>query len=296
MTTDTLENKTAQTYDFGDDDPSNPAPAMEFSSELEEGTLVISAFVDLQTNKVAPSYGEENDARILKQCQNYADKSGGYSYTLWFLEAEGISVVRSDGAPFRISDILKLRSKKGDRLGANQAHALLAKKYEEIGANASFVAAANGDADAAVGKRFHFKSEKLSDGRKGSEQYAKNISLVPVKIYGDNEKFVPPADREGDYPRVVTPRSAEGEEGAAPDGGASSAISETEVIALLREKLTGKTPAKMMDAILDCEELQAVATVFGVPLLESATDESLVTVLQENRCMALASDGTLMPI
>lgn len=270
-----------------DDDPSNPAPAREFSSELEEGELTISAYIDLQTNSVRPSYGPENDARILKQCQNYADKSGGYSYTLWFLEAEGISVVRSDGEPFRISDILKLRSKKGDRLGANQAHALLAKKFEEMGVNASFTATKS--PDTALGRRFHFKSQKLASGTdKKALEFAKPVSLVPQKLYGDNEHF------EGEV-RVVTPKTAEGE-GAPADGGVSVTIPEEQVIARLREILTGKTPGQMMQTIMDATDLNGVATVYGVPLLESAVDESLVTVLQENRCMAVGSDGRLMAI
>lgn len=288
-------NALANTPFEWEDDPSNPAPAREFSSELEEGTLTISAYVDLQTNTVRPSYGAEDDDRILKQCQNYADKSGGYSYTLWFLEAEGISVIRSDGQPFRISDIIKLRSKKGDKLGANQAHALLAKKFEELGVNASFVAAANNDPDKAVGRRFHFKSQKLASGTdKKALEFAKPVSLVPVKAYGDNEHFVPAEGQE--YPRVVTPRSSESDDGVAPDGGASNAMPEEQVIATLRTILAGKRPTEMMQAIMDETSLASVATVFGVPLLDAAVDESLVSVLQENRCMALASDGTLMPI
>jgi len=284
-----IENTVAD-EEVWDDDPSNPAPTMEFSSELEEGTLTISAYIDLQTNSVRPSYGAENDDRILKQCQNYADKSGGYSYTLWFLEAEGISVIRSDGAPFRISDIIKLRSKKGDRLGANQAHALLAKRFEELGSNASFTATKS--PDTAVGKRFHFKSQKLASGTdKKALEFAKPVSLVPMKMYADDEHFVPAEGKE--YPRVVTPKNSEGAE---VDGGAANALPEIEVIATLRRILQGKTPGEMMQAILDETSLASVASVFGVPLLQSATDESLVTVLQENRCMAIASDGTLVAI
>lgn len=301
MTTDVLENPTAVAEEQWDDDPSNPAPAREFSSELEEGVLTISAYIDLQTNSVRPSFGEENDLRILKQCQNYADKSGGYSYTLWFLEAEGISVVRSDGEPFRISDILKLRSKKGDRLGSNQAHALLAKRFEALGVNASFTSTKS--PDTALGHRFHFKSEKLIDEKSKNDpkaqQFAKPVSLVPVKMYGDDEHFVPEPNEDGtvrDYPRVVTPKAKDGEEGAASDGGASMAIPEAQVIETLRSILAGKKPNEMMTAILDEPSLASVATVFGVALLESATDESLVTVLQENRCMAISGDGTLQPI
>lgn len=287
MTTDVAENPTAAAEEQWDDDPSNPAPAMEFSSELEEGTLTISAYIDLQTNTVRPSFGAENDDRILKQCQNYADKSGGYSYTLWFLEAEGISVVRSDGAPFRISDIVKLRSKKGDRLGANQAHALLAKRYEALGVNASFTATKS--EDTALGRRFHFKSEKLASGTdKKAQEFAKSMSLVPQKLYEDGDAFT------GEV-RTVTPRSSE-TEGAAADGGVSSAIPEAEVIETLRTILAGKRPGEMMQAIMDTASLQSVATVFGVPLLESAVDESLVAVLTENGCMAVISDGTLQPV
>ena len=303
MTTDVLENPTSTEEETWEDDPSNPAPARTFDSELEECEFTITAYVDLQTNSVRPSYGEENDLRILKQCQNYADKSGGYSYTLWFLEVEGISVVRSDGQPFRVSDIIKLRSKKGDRLGANQAHAMLAKRYEALGVNASFTATKQ--PDTALGHRFHVKSELLYQTSSNPVQDAKNksfgktVSLVPVKMYGEDEHFVPQPNEDGtvrEYPRVVTPKSAEGEEGASVDGGASTAIPEAQVIETLRSILTGKKPTEMMQAILDEPTLASVATVFGVPLLEAATDESLVTVLQENRCMATVGDGTLQPI
>lgn len=286
MTTDVLENPTAVNNEEWEDDPSNPAPAMEFSSELEEATLTISAYVDLSQGSVRPSFGAENDARILEQCQKYADKAGNYSYTLWFLEAEGISVVRSDGKPFRQSDILKLRSAKGDRLGANQAHALLAQRYADLGVNASFVNV--GKEDSAVGRRFHFKGEKLSSGGKNAEKFAKPVTLVPLKIYGADEHFV------GEV-RVVTPRSAEGEDEGAPEGG-GPVMPEAEAIAIVKEIFTGKTPGQLMNALLDEPRLQGVPTIFGVPLMEATVDESIVSVLQENRCMVIGPDGTLQAI
>jgi len=301
LTTDVMEAPVSDEEEIWEDDPSNPAPAPVFKSKLEEAELTISAYVDLTLKTVRPSYGAENDARILQQCQNYADKSGNYSYTLWFLEAEGISVVRSDGQPFRVSDILKLRSKDNKALGSNQAHALLAAKFAAFGVDPSF--AATKKENTAIGHRFFFENEKLSSGGKDAEKYAKNVSLVPQKMYADGEHFTPVAGEDGtvpDYPRVVTPRSERGEEGAPENGGNTPSIPEAEVVAIIRELFDGQTPGALMQIVLDesgpSGRLYGVSTVFGVPILETATDESIVTVLQENRCMVLNSNGTLEAI
>lgn len=256
------------------EDPDNPVEDRGFV-----GRFTITAHVDMSSGTVTPSYGED-DQRIIDQCRKYADKAGGYRHSLWFLESEGISVVREDGAPFRQSDIIKLRSADGDKLGSNQTHAKLAEAFRATGTSASY--AKVGEPDSAVGRTFQFAQREIKLGK----SFGKQVKLFPVAIFDTDYVY------DGEVRRV----KAKAEDGAPTDGGASTAPAESEVIAMLQETLTGKTPGQMMQAVIDDTRLQSVPSVFGVPLLESATDETLVKVLQENRCMALAADGTLQPI
>jgi hypothetical protein len=48
----------------------------------------------------------------------------------------------------------------------------------------------------------------------------------------------------------------------------------------------------MFDVILESAELKSVGSLFGVPLMEAATNDSLATILKENNVLVLGADGT----
>lgn len=273
-----MTNATASAEATEQYDPDSPPEDRGFL-----GTLTVSANV-APDGTVFPSYGPETDARIVEQVVRYtSNPKVMYEYEVWFLEAEAIDVVRSDGQPFRQSDIVKTRSTKGANLGANQAPAKLAETFRNHGVTASPLKV--GTDESAVGRVFQFnnKSIKLGGG------FEKPIKLNPLELMATDFVY------DGE-PRVITPKAADGDAGAAVDGGASTAPSEEQTIAILKEIFAGHTATEMMDLVLGDNRLSGVSTVFGVPLLESATDESLVSVLQEHRALAIGGDGKFVAL
>lgn len=247
------------------------------------GRMTISAHV--HEGKVTPSYGPANDARIAESSAKYA-KSSSYEGPLWYLEAEGIDVVRADGEPFRSHDLIKLQTKNGKDQNKKQAPDQIAMLYQGLGVTASYHPTKVGTPTSAVGRIFEFKGQDLKLGG----GYTKSVNLFPVALMEPDWQF------EGEA-RVVTPRAAQEDSSAAADGGVSEAPSDTEAVAILVNILTGKRPDQMLDAILDPSAgLQAVASVFGVPLVSTATDESLAQVLVENGVMQLTDNGKLVPV
>jgi len=254
-------------------DPDN-APERPFL-----GKFTKTAYVDGQ--KVTPSYGTDEDTRIINQCTKYAGKSSDYQYEMWFLEAEGVDVVRDDGQPFRKHDIIKLRSKNGVNLSKKQAPDQIAQLFKNLGVTASYAHA--GDDNSALGRTFEFVSRDLALG--GGMK--KGINLFPLSIMDADWVY-------SGEPRVVHAKVAE-DDGAPIDGGAST-LTEEEVLTILKEVLDGKRPEDMMQAIMDTKELRGIPSVLGVPLIDSAIDESLATTLSQHRVMGLAPDGTLQVI
>ena len=249
------------------------------------GTLTIAANVNPATNTVFPSYGPETDARVITATKQYTENPKvNYQYEVLFLEAEGVDVTRSDGAPFRQHDIIKTRSAKGANLGANQTPALFATSYrDDHGVSISPLKV--GTPGSAVGRTFQFATHEYKLGK----DFKKGVKLFPKELMPEDFVY------DGEV-RVVTIKATE-DAGAAIDGGASSAPSEPEVIEILKEIFAGRKPADMMDIVLaNGARLGSVATVYGVPLLESATDESLATVLQEHRVMAINGAGVFVII
>lgn len=253
-----------------DEDPDAPVASSKFT-----GTLTASVHIDIASGKIAPSFGAETDARILASATKYAEKAGNYTHSLWYLEATGNSVVLSDGQPFRRSVMLKLKSKDGDKLGANQAHAKLAALYRELGVSASY--ARTTEPDTGIGRMFDFETREIDLGR----NFKKSVDLYPVQVYDEGHVY------DGEV-RTITVRDKEG------DGAPANVptMAPEDVISTLVEILDGGTPEQMMDRIIDDGRLKTVASVFGVPLLDSATDESLTAVLVENGVMQVV-DGRM---
>lgn len=256
-------------FDEFDDDPDNPV-----SSQSMRGKLTVSALVDVATDRLAPSYGAENDKRIIETIHKYTDKIK-YNHPVWYLEAEGVDVKREDGAPFRQHEILKLRSNEGNKLGNNQAHAKLAVLFSDLGVTAGYTHV--GEPDSAVGREFQFADGDIDLGR----GYKKHVNLFPRELY--TEPYT------GEV-RIVKAKASEGA-ATGPQGPAS--MPEGDAISILTELLDGKRPSQMFDIVTDDGRLKSVATIFGVPLLDGLSDESIVSVLRENHVMELADDGTL---
>lgn len=256
-------------------DPDNPPEDRGFL-----GTFTISANVTAQ-GVVTPSYGAE-DERIVAAVRQYTQSPKvNYGHEVWYLEGEAIDVVRSDGQPFRVHDIIKTRSNQGNNLGANQTPAKLAAAFREHGLSASPLKV--GTSESAVGRIFQFTNKDIELGG----GYKKGVRMFPKELMPEDFVFT-------GEPRVITPKSSDGDSGAPVDGGASSAPSEPEVIEILKVILNGRLPSSMMDIVLADGRLSGVSTVFGVPLLESATDESLAQVLVENKAMTMNAAGYLV--
>lgn len=262
-------------------DPDNPVDDQAFI-----GQLTVTARVHIGEGTVVPSYGAEDDARILDTCRKYAEKAGNYEHALWFLEAEGISVVRTDGEPWRSHETIKIQSADGRNLGKNMAHAKLAEAFTAHGVSASYAKA--GGSDSALGHVFLFGSENIKLGK----SYEKAVRMFPREHFGPVADFTYDVEKFGEI-REVTPRSTEE---SATEANPVSQISDEEAISRVVKALEGKAPSEMMDAVLDpANNLEGVTTVFGVPLVEAATDESLAAVLEENKVMHVVA-GTLTPM
>lgn len=261
---------------LGGGDPDNPVDDREFV-----GTHTITALVNIGTGSVIPSYGVEDNERIIAMCRKYAEKAGNYQYSVWFLEAEGISVVRTDGVPWRQHEIIKVQSKDGKNLGKNMTHGLLAAAFNEHGLSASYTKA--GADDSTLGRTFKFVSHTFKLGK----TYTKDVNLFPAELFPEGYAY------DGEV-REVTPKTQE-DDSVPADGGASSVehINELEAIGILMEILNGKRPEDMLDIIIGDARLRRTPSVFGVPLIESATDESLAQVLIENKAMILTGGGVL---
>ena len=149
------------------------------------------------------------------------------------------------------------------------------------GVSASYAKA--GGADSAYGRVFEFGSHVV-----GKKPYEKTLRLWPKAIFDEGYVY------DGDV-REITPKPQdEGADAGVPaDGGTSSKVSEEDAIAVLQEILHGTKPEDMLNVILEDSRLRGVASVFGVPLVESATDESLAQVLTENKAMSLSGGGVL---
>lgn len=269
------------------EDPDNPVSSRGKMFARFDYSLHIDVESGVMTPEVTDTAERE---RILTKVRNFAEKSGNYRYSVWFMEYSGISVIREDGTPFRQSDIIKLRSKEGNKLGSNQAHAKLAEIYRNLGVSASYVQV--GAENSAVGRIFEIGDFEIDLGKNKAtgQSFKKPVQTYPFELMPTDWVF------EGEA-RIVKPKGSDGDdEGAAADGGAGTALSEADALAVLKTVLAGKTPGEMMDAVLAEPQLANVATIFGVPLLEAATDESLVTVLQENRAMALNGEGVMVAL
>lgn len=245
-------------------DPDSP-PESSFISEFT-GTLVTSVMVTPDTlSQLTPKQADS----IAKY---WGDRTRG---PLWFLEAHGISVIRSDGEPFRGSDIVGLTSKDGKWIGKGGAPDLLAAAFRGVGASASYLRV--GQSDSAVNRIFRFKESEVKMGK----TYKKKFSLYPMQMF--------PADYayDGEVTIIDMSKSDSGSSGTNP----APQVSSDEATSILRSTLAGKTPAQMFEAILENSALKSVGTLFGVNLMEAATDDSLTKILIENNVLVVNADG-----
>lgn len=246
-------------------DPDAP-PESSFIKEFI-GVLVSSKYVTPETLKELEPRAQE---QILKY---WGERTPS---PLWYLEAHGLSVQRSDGQPFRQTDLIALTGKDGKWLSKGQSPDVLAKAYSGLGVSASYLRV--GQPDSAVGRVFHFQETEVKLGR----TFKKTFSLYPLAV-------MPPGYTFDGEVTVIDVKQDDGTEGAAPATVAT--LNQDEVTNLLRAALSGKAPAEMFDAILSDSRLKAVGTVFGVNLMEAATDESLTEVLAENKVLVVGADG-----
>ena len=251
--------------------PYDPDNAPEGGASVDfVGKIVESVYVEDQAHasRLSPEIG--------KSYGDYAAKVTRTVGPIWFLKAEGISVVRSDGKPFIQTDLLTLTDKNGSWLGKNQAPATLGGQYQTLGVSASYVKV--GQADSAVGRIFHFVGHDTNPGK----IFNKVLRLWPVEIYPEGYVY------DGEV-RTVSPRSEE-EAGDAPAEPIAAGLTEQEAVATLQRILTGKPVGHAFELIMGEASLKATGTVLGVGLLEAAADGSLGKVLEANGVLGVRND------
>ncbi len=237
-------------------------------------TLVESAYFD-----------SEEDAEKLGVRQNYLDYFGTNTpVRVWYLKAKGISIVRSDGQPFFISDMIKTEvvTKTGIRPARKTAPAgQVALAFLELDEANPVSASPNkvGQDSSAVGRTIRIK-ERVLDAGGG---YEKSISLFPEELFATDYVY------DGDVITIdVSDSGGEAETAATP-----AALGDDKVEALLVKAFDGKKAGEMYDAILSIQSLSGTATALGVNLQDAALDESLVDVLTERGSMSQDDDGVL---
>lgn len=251
-------------------DPDAPPEGGGFITDFY-GRLVTSVMVaDNNINDVEP--------HIRKSVEDYWETAKRHM-PVWFLEAHGVSVIRTDGQPFRQSDIIALTDKNGKWLGKKMTPDNVATQYRGLGVSSSYTRV--GQADSAVGRIFHFQAKEFAFG-KGKRAGSKTISLWPTEVF--------PADYQytGEITEVEPRSNDDDSNGASP---AAPQVSQADATNILREVLVGKAPTEMFDAVMSDARLRAVGKVFGVGLIEAATDETLTSVLVENNVLVVGEDG-----
>lgn len=248
-------------------DPDEP-PESSFVTDFI-GVLVTSAIVQPDNLTTLPPH-------VVESATKYWEKSSGRTPPLWYLEAHALNFARSDGQPFRQTDIIALTDKNGRWLGKKMTPDTYASVYRGLGVSASYNKV--GQADSAVGRAFHFKETELKLGK----SFKKSFSLYPLELMPVGYKY------EGEV-ETIDVSKADNSNGASP--AAPAAVPQEQAISLLRESLAGKTPGEMFEAIMESPQLKGVGQLFGVGLIEAATDESLAKVLTENNVLVLNSEG-----
>lgn len=237
-------------------------------------TLVVSAYLD-----------NEDDAEKLGVRQNYLDYFGSNTpVRVWYLKGEGISIVRSDGQPFFISDMIKCEvvTKTGIRPARKTAPAgQTAKAFLEVDEANPVSASPNkvGQDSSAVGRIFRIKERRLDAGG----GFEKSISLFPEELFASDYVY------DGDVITIdVSDNAGEAETAATP-----AALGDEKVEALLVKAFDGKNKGEMYDAILAVKPLSGTASALGVNLQDAALDETLADVLVERGSISLDGDGVL---
>lgn len=235
------------------------------------GILEVSAYVE--------TFEEAEELGILDNYKKFLEKAGSsVAIRCWFLRASGLDVRRDDGQPFYQSDLLKLVDRRGRPLTQGMPPADLSAQFRthQVSASPSKI----GSDDSAVGRVFQFEEQTVSYG-----STKKRFSLWPTELKPVGFEY------DGEVTIVAVSSNDSGSEAPAE----APKLSEDVASKVLIKALTGKTPAQMLDAVLATESLKGVNTVFGVDLLEAATDESLATVLTTKGYMSLNGGGTLEP-
>jgi len=236
--------------------------------------LVTSAYLD-----------NEEDGEKLGVRQNYLDYFGSNTpVRVWYLRAEGISIIRSDGQPFFISDMIKTEvvTKTGIRPARKTAPAgqvaaafLALDEANPVSASPNKV----GQDGSAVGRIFQVEERALDAGG----GYEKRVSLFPIELK--------PADFV--YDGEVTTIDVSDSAGAEETTTTPVSVSDEKAESLIVQAFDGKTPGEMYDAILGIGALSGTASALGVNLQDAALDETLVDVLVERGSMSQDKDGVL---
>ncbi len=231
-------------------------------------------------------FDSEADAEKLGVRQNYLDYFGSNTpVRVWYLKGEGISIVRSDGQPFVVSDMIKTEvvTKRGIKPARRTAPAgQVAQAYLGLDAANPVSASPNkvGQDGSAVGRIFQIEETVLDAGG----GYEKAITLFPQELKPTDFVY------DGEVTTVDVSDSTSGE---AEVASTPAAVSDEQAEALLVKAFDGKKAGEMYDAILGISSLSGTAIALGVNLQDSALDETLAAVLIERGSMSQDEDGVL---
>jgi hypothetical protein len=236
------------------------------------GVLEVSAYVE--------SYEEAEELGILDNYKKFLEKGNATGpIRCWYLRASGLDVKRDDDKPFYQTDLLRLVDKRGRPLTQGMPPADLSAQFRSLGLSAS--PAKVGADDSAVGRVFQFEETSRPYGK----TFSKSFSLWPTELKPVGFEY------DGEVTIVAVSTNDAGDETPTD----APKLSEDVASKVLVKALADKTPAQMLDAVLATESLKGVSNIFGVDLLEAATDETLADVLIAKGLMTKNGSGTLTP-
>lgn len=273
-----VQNPTAQEQEFDIDNPPEELP------RECTGKVISSTYVS--TPEEAGAIDPILYDRFDKFTADFRSNNGLTAVKTLLIQVQAMDAVWVDTRePLIFSEFVRCIDKKGNPLRTKQAPDKLATQYREIiGSSVNPLAVGSPSSVVDSGKVIYFKETEIPLGR----GWSKRFNLWPERVLTAEEVAaieVREVERRTDSDDVATDTAA----------AAGPALSDEAVGEILKEALAGKPPSQMLQVILDTPHLKATSKAFGVDLVESATDESLASLLVQKGLMKL-DDGLLQPI
>lgn len=245
------------------------------------GKVISSDYINSEAEADAIEAGMGD--RFSKFNENFIRDNNVPNPENWLVRVASNIVNTETGQALVFSQLVRTVNKKGKPLAAGQAPSILATQYRQVSGGLRASPNAVGQDDSLVGKDiwFEFEETEVALGR----GYSKSFRLWPTRVVPAEE--VTQQDWTPDNSAADSEVVSSYSNGVAPN--LAPEVAEAAIVAAL----TGKTPGDMLGVVLGNESLKGISSVFGVDLMEAATDESLATILVSKGKMKL-SDGILV--